>query len=105
MSFITASMRSATANAKGWLAASARPREPAQRHGPLGERVLQPRRLGVLEDLLPARLADVFSELRDDHEISSDGRCPDAWRTALITSLMPRSSIPVKASRRFTGRP
>ena len=35
-----------------------RPR-PAQRHCPLGQRVLQPRRLGMLKNLLPARLADV----------------------------------------------
>ena len=32
---------------------------PAQRDRALGQRVLQPRRLRVLKDLLPARLADV----------------------------------------------
>ena len=40
-----------------------RPR-PAQRDRPPGQRVLQPRGLSVLKDLLPARLADVFSELK-----------------------------------------
>ncbi len=32
---------------------------PAQRDGPLGQRVLQPRRFGMLKHLLPARLPDI----------------------------------------------
>src|SRR5205823_748316 len=67
--------------------------ERGPEHAPLGE-------LGQ-----PDRIELVFSELRNDHGVPAGGRCPDACRTAVITSWMLRWSMPLRVSRRLTGVP
>ena len=60
---------------------------PAQRDRPLGQRVLQPRRLRVLKDLLPARLADV------------DDRSPVQVLRADLLLRLPLDPLPGQAHR------
>ena len=60
---------------------------PAQRDGPLGQRVLQPRRLRVLKHLLPARLADV------------DDRSPVQVLRADLLLRLPLGPVPGQAHR------
>src|ERR1035438_6684683 len=58
---------------------------PAQRDGPLGEPVLQPRRLRMLKHLLPARLADI------------DHRRPVQVLRADLLLWLPLRPVPVQA--------
>ena len=71
-----------------------RPR-PAQRRSPLRQRVLQPRRLRMLKDLLPARLADIHHR-----------RPVPVLGTDLLLRLPPRP-VPAQAhhARLLPGRP
>ena len=60
---------------------------PAQRHGPLGQRILQPRRLRMLKHLLPAGLADV------------DDRSPAQVIRADLLLRLPLQPVPGQAHR------
>ena len=96
---------------------------PAQRDRPLGQRVLQPRRLGVLKHLLPARLPDVHDRgpvqvLRADlllrlplhpvpgqaHHDRLPPRGPQPWLPASPAAPPPRPAAPAAAPPRPEDR-